>query len=105
MLSRLAQGSNSAGLLQDLQELSREVRLLQENYHSRNVSYNISDEVRDSPFQYERPVQHTGQACQPRYAIDKDLITRLRNESFKWVDMARILKISSKTLIRRHKEY
>ena len=105
MLSRLAQGSNSAGLLQDLQELSREVRLLTENYHSRNVSYNIFYEVRDSPFQCECPVQHTGQACQPRYAIDKDLITRLRNESFKRVDMARILKISSKTLIRRRKEF
>ena len=66
MSSRLAQGSSSARLLQDLQELSREVRLLQENCHSRNVSYNISGEVRDSPFQYECPVEHTGQACRSR---------------------------------------
>ena len=37
--------------------------------------------------------------------MDRDLITRLRNESFKWVDIARMLNISSKTLIRRRKEF
>ena len=44
-------------------------------------------------------------ANRPHYVVDKDLVHRLRNESFKWVDIARILGISHKTLFRRRQEF
>ena len=33
------------------------------------------------------------------HTVDKDIVERLRKESFKWVDIAKILGFSSKTLI------
>ena len=100
--------AGSDRVIEDLQELTNAVHMLQENYHSRNLfsSYYVNaGEVENSPLDRPCPVESTSRACRPRYLVDRDLITRLRNESFKWVDIARILKISSKTLIRRRKEF
>ena len=52
-------------------------------------------------------MEHFGAACRPRLRADKDVVQQLRNESMKWVDIARLLGISrsAKTLIRRRKEF
>jgi len=98
--------AGSDRVLQDLQGLRNAVHMLQENYHSRNLFYQANaDEVGNSPLDRPCPVEHTSRACRPRYLVDRDLVTRLRNESFKWEDIARMLNISSKTLIRRRKEF
>ena len=90
----------------DLQSLTSAMRLLQENYHHRNLHYQANaDEVGNSPLGRPCPVERTSRACRLRYLIDRDLITRLRNESFNWVDIARMLNISSNTLIRRRREF
>ena len=41
----------------------------------------------------------------PRLFVDKDVVKQLREESLKWVDIARILGISAKTSIRHRKEF
>lgn len=91
---------------EEIQSLTNAVRLLQENYHSRNLHYQANpEEVGNSPLGRPCPVERTSRACRPRYLVDRDLITRLRNESFKWVDIARMLNISSKTLIQRRRVF
>ena len=47
------------------------------------------------------PVSHL---CNP-LIYDREVVQQLRNESMKWVDIARVLGISAKTLIRRRKEF
>lgn len=101
--SRLAQRGCCDRLLEDVEHISSAVRVLQANYRSRQVPPGQGNG--DAQLHYNCPVERTGQACRPRYAIDKDLVQRLRNESFKWVDIARILRISPKTLFRRRQEF
>lgn len=82
--SRLAQRGCCDRLLEDVEHISSAVRVLQANYRSRQVPPGQGNG--DAQLHYNCPVERTGQACRPRYAIDKDLVQRLRNESFKWVD-------------------
>ena len=107
--SRLGEHRSSDQLLEDIEQLLTAVRLLQARYQHRYA--NSCSEASEGPgegallYQCSCPLEYTGQACRPRLAVDKAVVQRVRSESLKWVDIARILGISSKTLVRRRKEF
>ena len=106
--SRVAGHESSDQLLQDLHQLTDTVRVLKERYQNRHVESNyFSFNDENAHLRENRPVEHFGAACRPRLRADKDVVQQLRNESMKWVDIARLLGISrsAKTLIRRRKEF
>lgn len=106
--SRLGERGGSDQLLEDIEQLLSAVRLLQERYQHRysNSCSEASEGGEGTPlYQCSCPLEYSGQACRPRLAVDKAVVQRLRSESLKWVDIAGILGISSKTLVRRRKEF
>ena len=103
--SRLASTGSSEQVLGDIDELTRALRSLQATYLSRYNDQSATEPRNEPLFELDCPVEYTGQAGRPRYSVDKDLVERLRKESFKWVDIAKILGVSSKTLIRRRNEF
>ena len=103
--SRLAEGGNydqSDQILEDIEQLLDAVRLLQTRYRDRYYSREGATET--ALFHYDNQLEYTGLACRPRLSVNRDVVQQLRGESLKWVDIARILGISSKTLIRRRRE-
>ncbi|CAB4022211.1 Hypothetical predicted protein [Paramuricea clavata] len=90
-------------LLEDLERLLATVRLLKTRYQDRHVESNTSSDI-ESPHR-SCPVHYLGHACRPRLVVDKVVVQQLPEESMKWVDIARILGISPKTLIRRRREF
>ena len=107
--SHLGERGSSDQLLKDIEQLLTAVCLLQARYQHRyanscsEASEGTGEGVR--LYQCSCPLEYTIQACRPQLAVDKAVVKRLRSESFKWVDIARILGISSKTLVRRRKEF
>ena len=100
---------SSYQLLQDLHQLSETVHVLKERYQNRHVESNyflFNDENADQlQVRENRHVEHLGAACRSCLIVDRDVVPQLRNESMKWVYIARLLRISAKTLIRRRKEF
>ena len=97
--SRLASRGFSDQFLEDINELTRALRSLQASCLSRHNEDSVVEPRNEPLYQLDCPVEYTGQAGRPRYTVDKGLVERLRRESFKWVDIAEILGVSSKTLI------
>ena len=102
-VSRLLQQGNvleSDQIIQDIETILISVRFLKEHYQDKIVIFDTGGENTNLLESSSCPVENRGGAYRPRYAIDKDLVQSLRKECYKWVDIARILNISSKTLLR-----
>ena len=104
ILSRIGERGNCDQLLEDIEYLLAAIRLIQTRYQYR---YYSSEGVTGTALYHcnNTQLEYTGLACRPRLAVNKDVVQQLRNESLKWTDIARILGVSSKTLIRRRREF
>ena len=98
-------GSLYDQLLVDLERLLTSVRLLTTRYQDRQTESVATPIAAPHPPQIGCPTQYLGHACRPRFAVDKSVVQKLREESMKWVDIAKILGISTKTLTRRRREF
>lgn len=101
--SRVGERGNFDELLADLERLFTTVRHLKSRYqvrHNELNTYQAAHMQQNTCF-----TEDLGYAWRPRLVVDRDVVKQLREESLKWVDIARILGISTKTLIRRRKEF
>lgn len=104
--SRVGERGSNDQLLEDLERLLTSVRLLKTRYQARRAESVPSPDMEAAHLpQHGCSTQYLGHACRPRLAVDKSVVQQLREESMKWVDIARIVGISPKTLIRRRMEF
>ena len=104
--SRVGERGKFDELLADLERLLTTVRHLKSRYQVRHNEMNTYGDTEEAHMQQNTCfTEDLGHAWCPRLVVDKDVVKQLRDESLKWVDIARILGISTKTLIRRRKEF
>ena len=106
--SRVGERGSHDQLLEDLERLLTFVRFLKTRYQARHIEsppVAPPDVLVADLHQLGCPVEYLGHAYRPRLAVDKSVVQQLRAESMKWVDIAKILGISPKTLIRRRREF
>lgn len=77
---------------------------LREALDARSFRSQFEDEGQDA-FQNPCTVENTGRTGRPRYIITDIQIRMLREEGFRWADVARLLGVSPITLRRRREEF
>ena len=104
--SRVGERGSHDQLLEDLERLLTFVRFLKTRYQARYIESIAPPGIEVvNLHQHGCPVEYLGHAYRPRLAVDKSVVQQLRAESMKWVDIAKILGTSPKTLIRRRREF
>ena len=89
--------------IRDLQQLTAFLRNLRDMLDSRTFRREFVVDGQDFP-QTLRTTDQTGAAGRPRYVITEVQIRMLREEGFRWADIARYFGVSPITLRRRRRE-
>ena len=104
--SYVGERGNFDELLVDLERRLTTVHHLKSSCQVRHNELNTYRDTEEAHMQQNTCfTEDLGHAWCPRVVVDKDVVKQLREESLKWVDIARILGISTKTLIHRCKEF
>ena len=104
--SRVGERGSHDQLLEDLERLLTSVRFLKTRYQARPIESVAPPDMEAAHLQqHDCRTEYLGHAYSPRLAVDKSVVQQLREESMKWVDIAKILGISPKTLVRRRREF